>query len=113
MPVGWARKKSPGLAPHLAEKLLERPGERLKSTLDANLQRFFNTALQRQLRAIVRQNAEDGALLVLDNASGEVLAWVGSSGALSAAAEVDGVTALRQSELNAKTVFVCAGLRAP
>ena len=90
-------EKSPGLAPHLAEKLLERPGERLKSTLDANLQRFSSTALQRQLRAIVRQNAEDGALLVLDNASGEVLAWVGSSGALSAAAEVDGVTALRQA----------------
>ena len=47
-------EKSPGLAPHLAEKLLERPGERLKSTLDANLQRFSSTALQRQLRAIVR-----------------------------------------------------------
>jgi penicillin-binding protein 1C len=39
---------------------------------------------------------EDGALVVLDNASGEVLAWVGSSGPLSQAAEVDGVTALRQ-----------------
>lgn len=33
---------------------------------------------------------------MLDNASGQVLAWVGSSGALSRAAEVDGVTALRQ-----------------
>jgi penicillin-binding protein 1C len=39
---------------------------------------------------------EDGAIVVLDNASGEVLAWVGSSGELSVAAEVDGVTALRQ-----------------
>ena len=44
-----------------------------------------------------QQNAEDGALLAIDNASGEVLAWVGSSGALSAAPEVDGVTALRQA----------------
>ena len=35
-------------------------------------------------------------MIVLDNASGEVLAWVGSSGALSDAAEVDGVTAPRQ-----------------
>ena len=34
--------------------------------------------------------------MVLDNASGEVLAWVGSSGALSRAAEVDGVLAQRQ-----------------
>jgi penicillin-binding protein 1C len=34
----------------------------------------------------------------VDNASGDILAWVGSSGAgLSSAAEVDGVTALRQA----------------
>jgi penicillin-binding protein 1C len=39
---------------------------------------------------------EDGAVVVLDNASGEVLAWVGSSGELSRAAEVDGVLAPRQ-----------------
>ena len=39
---------------------------------------------------------EDGAVVVLDNANGEVLAWVGSSGELSDAAEVDGVLALRQ-----------------
>jgi len=36
-------------------------------------------------------------VVVLDNASGEVLAWVGSSGDFSRAAEVDGVTALRQA----------------
>jgi penicillin-binding protein 1C len=39
---------------------------------------------------------EDGAVVVLDNASGEVLAWVGSSGELSERAEVDGVLAPRQ-----------------
>ena len=90
-------ERSPGLAPHLAQKLLVQPGERLKSTLDADLQRFARASLQRQLQAIARQNAEDGALLVLDNARGEVLAWVGSSGVLSAAPEVDGVVALRQA----------------
>ncbi len=96
--AGWlGQEQSPGLAPHLAQKLLRRPGERLKSTLDADLQRFASASLQRQLHNLARQNAEDGALLVLDNASGEVLAWVGSSGALSDAPEVDGVTALRQA----------------
>ena len=95
---GWlGSEQSPGLAPHLAQKLLERPGERLKSTLDADLQRLASASLQRQLQGIARQNAEDGAVLVLDNASGEVLAWVGSTGALSQAPEVDGVTALRQA----------------
>ena len=90
-------EQSPGLAPHLAQKLTMKPGERLRSTLDADLQRFAKESLQRQLQAIARQNAEDGAVLVLDNSSGEVLAWVGSSGALSAAPEVDGVVALRQA----------------
>jgi penicillin-binding protein 1C len=96
--AGWlGTEQSPGLAPHLAQKLLTQPGERLPSTLDADLQRFAQAALQGRLKDLARQNAEDGALLVLDNASGEVLAWVGSSGALSAAPEVDGVSALRQA----------------
>ena len=85
------------LAPHLARKLLELPGQQLRSSLDADLQRFANAVLRRHLAALSRQNAEDGALLVIDNASGEILAWVGSSGDLSGAAEVDGVTALRQA----------------
>ena len=95
---GWmGGEQSPGLAPHLAQKLLSQPGERLKTSLDADLQRFSSDALQGQLRGLARQNAEDGAVLVIDNASGEILAWVGSSGALSEAPEVDGVSALRQA----------------
>ena len=95
---GWlGREQSPGLAPHLAQKLLKKPGERFRSTLDADLQRLARSVLQNHLRELLRQNAEDGAVLVLDNASGEVLAWVGSSGALSQAPEVDGITALRQA----------------
>jgi penicillin-binding protein 1C len=85
------------LAPHLARKLLSQPGQNLRSSLDADLQRFASEALRRHLSALRQQNVEDGALLVIDNASGEILAWVGSSGDLSGAAEVDGVTALRQA----------------
>ena len=53
-------------------------------------------AAQRQLAELRGRHVEDGAVLVLDNASGDVLAWVGSSGDLSGAAEVDGVLARRQ-----------------
>lgn len=88
---------NPGKAPHLARKLLTEPGQRFKSTLDAGLQSFAATTLRRQLAALARQNAEDGAVVVIDNASGEILAWVGSTGDLSQAAEVDGVVALRQA----------------
>jgi penicillin-binding protein 1C len=90
------RSNVEGDAPHLAHKLLTRPGERLVSTLDARVQRFALDALQRQLRELDGRNVEDGALIVLDNRTGEVLAWIGSSGELSRASEVDGVTAPRQ-----------------
>lgn len=88
---------APQLAPHLARKLLSEGGQQLRSTLDAPLQRFAVQALRRQLSGLVARNIEDGAVLVIDNASGEVLAWVGSSGSLSAAANVDGVVARRQA----------------
>ncbi|OYU78093.1 MAG: penicillin-binding protein 1C, partial [Burkholderiales bacterium PBB5] len=68
----------------------------MRSTLSAPLQRFAVQTLQTHLRELSGRHVEDAALLVLDNASGEVLAWVGSSGELSRAAEVDAVTALRQ-----------------
>jgi penicillin-binding protein 1C len=93
---------SEGIAPHLARRLLAlRPNGTatvgsLRSTLSAPLQRFAVQTLQQQLRELQARHVEDGAVVVLDNATGEVLAWVGSSGALSQAAEVDGVTALRQ-----------------
>jgi penicillin-binding protein 1C len=60
------------------------------------LQRFAVQTLQQHLRELHGRNVEDGAVLVLDNATGAVLAWVGSSGQLSQASEVDGVLALRQ-----------------
>jgi penicillin-binding protein 1C len=94
---------SEGVAPHFARYLL-RPQfkdgaavpERVPSTLRAPLQRFAVQTLQQHLRELSGRNVEDGAVLVLDNATGAVLAWVGSSGALSQASEVDGVLALRQ-----------------
>lgn len=83
-------------APHLARKLLAQAGERKRSTLDARTQRFAAETLERHLRELDGRNVQDGALVVLDNATGEVLAWIGSSGSLSDASEVDGVTAPRQ-----------------
>ncbi|HZW75457.1 MAG TPA: transglycosylase domain-containing protein, partial [Caldimonas sp.] len=84
-------------APHLATKLLSKPGERLRSTLDADLQRFAVATLREHLAELASRGVGDGALLVLDNASGETLAYVGSSGELSSATQVDGVTAKRQA----------------
>ena len=103
---------SEGAAPHFARRMIAQAVQpstesgrtetsqelpaRLRSTLSAPLQRLAMRSLQQHLRELQGRNVEDGAVLVLDNASGEVLAWVGSSGALSQAGEVDGVLALRQ-----------------
>ncbi|MFP6560055.1 penicillin-binding protein 1C [Paraburkholderia sp. B3] len=93
------------LAPHFARQVASAmhpaAGQRVRSTLDANLQRFARDTLTRTLIELNRpdhsRNVKDGAAVVLDNATGEVLAWVGSSGALSAAREVDAALALRQA----------------
>jgi penicillin-binding protein 1C len=85
------------LAPHFARQAIDPAGPaRQASSLDAGLQRFAVAQLRRQLAELAGRNVEDGAVVVLDNASGAVLAWVGSSGDLSGAAEVDGVLARRQ-----------------
>ena len=68
----------------------------IRSTLRAPLQRFAVQTLEQHLRELRGRHVEDGAIVVIDNATGEVLAWVGSSNELSQAADVDGVTALRQ-----------------
>jgi penicillin-binding protein 1C len=73
------------------------PRAAIDSTLDAAVQRVALANLSRHLRELAGRHAEDGAVVVLDNASGDVLAYVGSSGALSAAAQVDHASALRQA----------------
>jgi penicillin-binding protein 1C len=94
---------APHLALHIARQQVaqhrttrQAMPQQLRSTLDARVQRAALAALRRQLAELRGREVEDGAVLVLDNASGEVLAWVGSSGAGSAAAEVDAVLARRQ-----------------
>lgn len=85
------------IAPHLARKLLGKPGVRVLTTLDANLQRFAIQSLREHLLLLNDRNVKDGAVVVIDNRSGDVLAYVGSSGEISDAADVDGVAALRQA----------------
>ena len=92
-----AYEASEGIAPHFARQWLRAGhGGGQRSSLSAPLQRMARQSLQRHLRELAGRNVQDAALVVLDNASGEVLAWVGSSGSLSQAAEVDGVLAPRQ-----------------
>jgi penicillin-binding protein 1C len=69
----------------------------VRSTLDATTQRIAVTALDQQLSLLATRGAQDGAVVVLDNRTGEVLAWVGSSGQHSNAPQVDMVQSPRQT----------------
>ena len=85
------------LAPQLAQQLLRAPGETVTTTLDAGLQRLAIDALTEQLRALIDRNVRDGAVVVADNASGDVLAYVASGGPYSRSPAVDGARAPRQA----------------
>jgi penicillin-binding protein 1C len=92
------------MAPHVAQRLFaqartrgDETPERIQCTLDRDLQQFAADTLRRHIMSIHSQNVHDGAVLVLDNATGQVLAYVGNTGEAGSARYVDGVLALRQA----------------
>ncbi len=87
------------LAPHIARQLLlDRPyGSALACTLDGETQRFAHDRLIHHLLPLRSQNVRDGAVLIVDNRTGEVLAYVSYSGEPSSSQFVDGVQAKRQA----------------
>jgi penicillin-binding protein 1C len=82
-----------GAAPQVARKLLGAAAPAVRSTLDGDLQRFALASLRRHIGELAGRNVSDGALVVIDNDSGELLAYVGNAGG----SQVDGVAALRQA----------------
>ncbi|MBB4153654.1 penicillin-binding protein 1C [Sphingomonas jinjuensis] len=87
----------PGLAPHLSARLLTKAGLRVTTTLDARVQRLAIAALRRQLLGLGGTRARDGAVIVVDNTSGDVLAYVGGIGGASTAPAADEANAYRQA----------------
>ncbi len=69
-------------APHFVERVLELPGtqglERIETTLDLALQREVLGIIRMHAPSLERHGAHNLAVAVLDNRSGEWLAWVGS-----------------------------------
>ena len=80
-------------AAQVAQRLLKKAAQRVPSTLDAGLQRFAFDSLKRQLHALGDRNINDGAIVVLDNRTGQILAYVANDGD----SEVDGAAAPRQA----------------
>jgi len=85
-------------ASHVATRLLaERSESVVPTTLDVSLQRWANEALRRHLIPLKDRHVADGAVLIVENSTGNVLAYVGSSGDLGPSPQVDGIQAPRQA----------------
>lgn len=92
-------------APHLVARLthdlpalgLDRASE-VRTTLDPALQADVEALIREELSGLASRRVGQAAAIVLDNASGEVLAYVGSADFLDArrGGQNDGVRALRQ-----------------
>src|SRR5687767_2128500 len=80
-PVLRRRTDSPFLAPHFTSRLLQdhpASGIVLRTTLDAELQRELEAETRHAVEMLAGRQVEHAAVVVLDNGSGDVLAWVGS-----------------------------------
>jgi len=97
MGVPYMIKPGMALAPHIARRLLKGQSGPVVSTLDREMQKFASDVLRLQISSVRAQNVKDGAVLVVENKTGDILAYVGSSGAESTASYVDGVQAKRQA----------------
>lgn len=100
------------LAPHPARLLLKNqpPGTHLRCTLDVRLQKFAAQQMARQVNALCDQNVRQGALLVLENKTGDVLAYVSYSAHPTTGTFVDGVRAPRQTGSTLKPFLYAAAL---
>jgi len=98
----FVRGSAPFVAPHFVERVLAetggRPARRLDTTLDAALQRELRGILEMHRERLESHGGHNVAVAVLENATGEWLAWEGSGawGAGAHGGSIDGVVSPRQ-----------------
>jgi penicillin-binding protein 1C len=95
------RREGIGDAPQLLFRLAaSAPNgtERVRTTIDRDLQRFVENAAQEVVAALADRSVHDAAAIVIDNRTGNVLAYLGSPEYFDAHSlgRNDGVVALRQ-----------------
>ncbi len=73
-PARQRRHRRPSLAPHVARAMLSKAGEHVTTTLDASIQKLANEVLRQHIAGLTARNVRDGAVLIVDNQTGEVLA---------------------------------------
>lgn len=93
----WNQLKIRNRAPHFVAAVGSQTNERdVRTTLDAVLQADIEEMVRDELQALSVRHLSQAAVVVLDNASGDVLAWIGSGDFYGEDGQNDGVLALRQ-----------------
>ncbi|MDE3096258.1 MAG: penicillin-binding protein 1C [Chloroflexota bacterium] len=109
--VAWVRQLLPGL---VGTGAVAAGGLRVYTTLDLDLQRAAQTAVDRQVAALKDHNLTDGAVVAIDPATGAVRAMVGSADYFDAS--IDGAynvaLAERQPGSSIKPIIYAAALEA-
>jgi penicillin-binding protein 1C len=81
-PLRLAPRTPPFLAPHFTTRVLSwmpaSPPANLRTSIDIELQSVVEGEVRHTVDVLRDRGVEDAAAVVLDNESGEVLAWVGS-----------------------------------
>ncbi|MCX6563628.1 MAG: penicillin-binding protein 1C [Candidatus Aminicenantes bacterium] len=104
-PLGLRTEKDKFRAPHFCDFILERvpPAERraiaaIRTTLNFSLQEKVETLLKGHLDALEKKGITNGAVIVLDNRTGEILSMAGSRDFFDERhdGQVNGALALRQ-----------------
>lgn len=95
---GAVTKWQPGLGEALGAPETRKDIASITTTIDRELQRVAEHAVTTSLAAVADKHVTAAAVVALDNATGDVLAWVGSPGFYDEASlgQNDGVVALRQ-----------------
>ncbi len=85
---------------------------RLRTTLDAGLQRIVQTILDNRLKDLKDRGAQNGGVLVVDHQRNEVLAWVNSGAGQDevSASWIDAVTTPRQPGSSLKPLLYALAL---
>jgi penicillin-binding protein 1C len=100
-PLRLAPRTPPFLAPHFTTRVLAwLPDDRatsVRTSIDVELQAAVESEVRHTVDVLKTRGVEDAAAVVLDNQSGEVLAWVGSPDFWSAGdGQTDMVVSARQ-----------------
>lgn len=78
------------------------------TTIDLDLQKYILDRLDSQILELANKNVRDGAVLVLDNHSGEVLAYVGGNPRSQQAHYIDHIQSYRQAGSTLKPFLYAA-----